>query len=300
MHHEGSVRWGFRHAERGLYASGVHAFDFAAVSVSEAPVGPLLFSHRGAASETLVENTLPAFRSALELGADVLELDVHASRDGEVIVSHDATGERLAGTPAKIANTSARELMSWPLRACAGAPPQRLTTLDELLRALPGARLNIDVKQSEPDMSGPLLATIERHRAAPRVLLTSFSSRLLRRIERMGYAGPIGMGQVDAIRAAFLPTLLNRVTQLRRTRVQIPTTYAGIDLDQPWLIDKLHAQGMLVDYWVVNDAETMTRLLDIGADGIVTDDVECAANVFQAHPRTAGYRERHGLSRTPR
>jgi glycerophosphoryl diester phosphodiesterase len=110
-----------------------------------APVGPLLFSHRGTASETHVENTLPAFRSALELGADVLELDVHAARDGEVIVSHDATGERLAGTPAKIANSSVRELMSWPLRARADAPPQRLTTLDELLRELPSARLNIDV-----------------------------------------------------------------------------------------------------------------------------------------------------------
>jgi glycerophosphoryl diester phosphodiesterase len=279
------------------YACAVSLFDF---GTDRETVGPLLFAHRGAVSSTCVENTLPAFRNALALGADVLELDVHASRDGEVIVSHDPTGERLAGTRAAIAHTSSRELASWSLRAHEGAAPQRLTSLDELLRELPGVRLNIDVKQTEPDMCGPLLATIARHVAAPRVLVTSFSSRTLQRIERLGYAGPLGLGQLDAMRAAFLPAVVNRVMQLRQSRIQIPMMYLGLDLTRASLIRKLHAQGLFVDYWVVNDQDEIARLLDLGADGIVTDEIERAAAVFATHARTAGYRARRAAVRALR
>ena len=101
------------------------------------------------------------------------------------------------------------------------------------------------------------------------------------------------MGQLDALRAAFLPTSLNRLMHLRKTRIQIPTSYAGRDLTRPKLLDKLHAQGLLVDYWVVNDAEQMRLLLDRGADGIVTDDVALAKTVFMTHARTEAYRKRH-------
>ena len=73
---------------------------------------PLLYAHRGASHER-PENTLPAFRRALELGADALETDCHMTADGTIVVSHDATGGRMCGVPRPIRTNSVHEVSSW-------------------------------------------------------------------------------------------------------------------------------------------------------------------------------------------
>lgn len=257
--------------------------------------GPLLFAHRGVPSEH-AENTLPAFSAALEQGADVLELDVRMSIDGHVVVSHDPTGQRLFGVAQPIHMTSLAALKRW---RCEGDDGRRyeLATLAEVLEAFPRVPLNVDVKQETPNMLLSLLDVIMGHAAEDRVLLTSFSARTLAGIRRIGYRGPIGMSQRDAALFLLGPRWLRWLTRRGAHRLQVPTRYAGFDLATRIYIEKAHGVGLPIDYWVVNDPAEAERLLDLGADGIVTDEPKLLAEVFARHVRTRGFRQRRNRSR---
>jgi glycerophosphoryl diester phosphodiesterase len=257
--------------------------------------GPMLFAHRGAPSEH-AENTLPAFAAALEQGADVLELDVRMSFDGHVIVSHDETGQRVYGVPHEISATHFANIKRWRCKRDNGHTYEP-ATLAEVLEAFPRVPLNVDVKQEEPSMLLSLFDVIMGHAAEDRVLLTSFSSRTLAKIRHLGYRGPTGMSQRDAALFVLGPRWLGRIARRGAARLQIPTRYAGLDLSSRITIEKAHALGLPVDYWVVNDPGEAERLLDLGADGIVTDEPKVLSEVFARHVRTRGFRKRRSRAR---
>jgi len=259
--------------------------------------GPLLIAHRGASAEH-VENTLPAFEAALALGADVIESDVHVTRDGHAVLAHDEDGLRVAGDPRAIAACALAEVERWDLsRARPGSAPCAIPTLAAALARLPDALFNLDLKPSDASCVPRVLEVIARHRAEPRVLLTSFSAAITRRIRALGYGGPVGLGQAEAALAVFAPRpLLRRRDALSRAgaRLQIPVRAYGIPLARRALVDKLSALSVPVDYWVVNDTAVARGLLELGASGIVTDDVRGMARLFEQSPHTAAWRARHG------
>ena len=257
--------------------------------------GPLLFAHRGAPSAH-AENTLPAFAAALEQGSDVLELDVRMSVDGHVVVSHDLTGQRLYGVPHAINMVSLAAIKGWRCKR-ENAQLYELATLAEVLEAFPGVPLNVDIKQELPNMLVPLLDVIMEHAADEHVLLTSFSARTLAQIRALGYRGPIGMSQRDAAFFVLGPRWLRWLTRRGASRLQIPTRYAGLDLANRICIEKAHGVGLPIDYWVVNDPAEAERLLDLGADGIVTDEPKLLSEVFMRHVRTRGFRKRRSRLR---
>jgi glycerophosphoryl diester phosphodiesterase len=230
---------------------------------------PLLFAHRGAPAE-LPENTLASFHRGLELGADILELDVHMTRDGTVVVSHDPDGQRLAGVPAAIRTSTLAEVERWDLGGGARVP-----TLEAVLAAFPTTPLNIDIKQREPDMVPAIVDLLRRAHATDRVLLTSFSTRTVRRLRRIGYEGPRGASRGEVAALLALPVYFLRRRFRRGDAAQLPTSLAF-----PWFIKKLHAVGLRVDFWTVNDPGLARRLLALGADGIMTDDSRAVAPVF--------------------
>lgn len=262
--------------------------------------GPLLFAHRGASTEW-PENSLPALARALDVGADVLEIDVHMTLDGHPVVAHDPDGLRCAGVDRPIAACELSELKTWDLWAgFAGqavperrAHPVRPSTLEEVLTSLPRAHFNVDVKQAEPDMVPSLIRLLKRHDACARVLLTSFSAAITARIRRAGYPGPIGMARLDAAYTLLSPSAVVRRFPREARRLQIPSRYAGLHLANRRTIERAHGLGLAVDYWVVNTPASATRLLDLGADGIVTDVPAVIAPVFRRHDRCDGYRGRH-------
>lgn len=258
--------------------------------------GPLLIAHRGASAEH-VENTLPAFEAALALGADVIESDVHLTRDGVPVLAHDEDGLRVAGDPRAIGQCTLAEIERWNLAPSRGAEPARIPTLDAALAQLPRALFNLDLKAHDASAVPRVLEVIARHRAEPRCLLTSFSARITREFRALGYAGPVGLGQADAAFAVFAPSALLRlrtsVFGRSGTRLQIPVRSHGMPLARRSLIEKLRAHRVPIDYWVINDPREAERLLQLGAAGIVTDDVRAMARVFAASPTTAAWRERH-------
>jgi glycerophosphoryl diester phosphodiesterase len=263
--------------------------------------GPLLYAHRGAPLEQ-PENSLEGFAAALACGADALEIDVHMTSDDHVVVAHDADGARTAAVARAIRACTLDQIKAWDIASGPGLGcPRRaaccMPTLDEVLAAFDGVPLNVDVKQSEPDMLAALLRVIAAHGAQERVLLTSFSSLITRRIRALGYGGPTGLGRAEAVAAVFAPDWLLRLRPLHGQRLQVPLRSGPLRLDRRELVDKLHVHDIAVDYWVVNDVSEAERLLEIGADGIVTDDTRAMAELFARSPRTAGWRARHGRDR---
>jgi glycerophosphoryl diester phosphodiesterase len=262
--------------------------------------GPLLFGHRGAPHEQ-PENSLESFAAALDAGADVLELDVHMTRDQHVVVAHDDHASRMAKVGSLIRESTLNDVNSWDLAGGegpqAGRNPVRMPTLDEVLRRFPHTLLNIDIKQHSPDMLGPLLALVAQHDAADRVLLTSFHSATTRAIRERGYAGPRGLARAEVARVVFSPSPLRHVWPAAGQRMQIPTHAGPLRLDRGAIVRKAHDWGLAVDFWVINELAEAERLLELGADGIVTDDPRGMAQLFARSPRTAGWRERHGAHR---
>jgi glycerophosphoryl diester phosphodiesterase len=246
---------------------------------------PDLYAHRGAAAE-LPENTLPAFARAIERGATAIETDCHMTRDGQIVLSHDPTGARMAGVPRAIRESTLEEVRTWDVGVGfsqggdARRDTFRMPTLEVALQAFPGVRFNVDAKQREPDMTERLVEVIRRAGACERTLIASFDVVTLRRVRRAGYPGPTGLARAEVLALLCAPLRLLRLTGVPGVAAQLPHRTAGIDLGRRALIAKCHALGLLVHYWTVNDPARASELLALGADGIMTDDPRAIAPVF--------------------
>jgi len=212
-----------------------------------------VYAHRGASLE-FPENTLPAFRRALELGADALETDVHVTADGVLVLSHDPDGGRVFGVPRRIAECTFEEVRSW------GA-----ASLEELVHEFPGIPINVDLKIQAAALA---VSTLRRLGAEEQVILASFHSSTLRRVRALGYRGSTSLGRSEVARLLSLPAVAQRGPFACPGRAaQLPTTLA-----QPWIVARCHALGLRVDYWTVNDPAQAQLLAALGADGVMTDD----------------------------
>ncbi|HEY3445085.1 MAG TPA: glycerophosphodiester phosphodiesterase [Myxococcales bacterium] len=240
-----------------------------------------LYAHRGAAAE-LPENTLPAFARALELGADAIETDAHLTADGQVVLSHDATGKRMAGVARAISECTLEEIWRWDAgknhRPRSSAPPAsahgpfRVPSLAEALVEFPQTPFNVDVKDPSPRMIAAILDVVRRAGAEERVLLASFETQTLQAIRGAGYRGPTGLAQGEVAKLALLPGPFARRLKLEGQRAQVPVSAYGLRLDKRGFLERCHRRGLAVDFWTIDDPAQAKRLVELGADGIMTDD----------------------------
>ncbi|MGA1811881.1 glycerophosphodiester phosphodiesterase family protein [Frondihabitans sp. 4ASC-45] len=236
------------------------------------PAPPRVIAHRGLATEA-PENTLPAFLAALALGVTHLETDVHATSDGVAVLSHDADLGRIGGPATGILGLTSREVARLRLPDGTEVP-----SLDDALSAFPDARFNIDIKVDEA--VEPTVAAIKRHRAAPRVLVTSFDdARRKAAVAALpGVAtSPSTRGVVRAAVAARTPLPWFRRRALQGIdALQIPEKHRGVQVLSAALLEAAHSAGVEVHVWTVNDPVDMARLLDRGVDGLITDRSDLA------------------------
>lgn len=230
-----------------------------------------IYAHRGASAER-PENTLPAFRRALDVGADALELDLQVTRDGVLVVSHDADGRRMCGVPRRLADVTWDEARHWDAGAGfrgpdGGAPfaggEVRLPTFEEVVVEFAGVPLNVDLKR---DLADTTVALLRRLKAETRVRLASFQLRTLRRVRALGYAGPTALSRTEVLASLALPGPLFGPAR-GSDAAQLP-----LSLARPWIVHRMKSLGLRVDFWTVDDPERARQLIALGADGLMTND----------------------------
>ena len=250
----------------------------------------LLYAHRGAAAE-LPENTLVAFRRALEIGVDAIETDVHMTRDGHVVISHDPTAQRMANVGAawrEVDLVDARRFdMGWGYVDRDGGRPHArkgigVCTLEEALVELPGVRFNVDLKQASPPMVRPVLSLLRRLDAERRVTLASFRWRTLLAVRRRGYGGDTALSRGEVAALLVTPARAWRQLPFTGSAAQVPLAAGPVRLDRAAFIDRCHRLGLRVDFWTINDRAEAARLLALGADGIMTDDPAAIVPLFHS------------------
>lgn len=241
----------------------------------DAPL-PLAIAHRGGSVDG-IENTLASFARAIEAGYRYLETDARLTADGELVAFHDPDLDRVIGSADRIGELTWHELSQ--LRVGGREPVPRLA---EVLKTFPDARLLIDPKCDEA--VDPLVATLRDHDALDRVCVGSFSDRRLRRVRAaLGDDVCTSMGPVEALRLRLAAArLLPRgLVPGASACVQLPVRYGPITFAQRRVIDTAHDHGLQVHVWTVNDRDTMARLLDLGVDGIITDEIMLLRDVLR-------------------
>jgi glycerophosphoryl diester phosphodiesterase len=243
---------------------------------------PLTFAHRGGAG-LWPENTLEAFRGALELGCSHLETDLRMTRDGEIVVMHDArvdrttdgTGDVAAHTLAQLKRLDAGyrfspDGTSFPFRGRGLTVP----TFAELCAATPAARYNVEIKErSSFDLPRALVAFIERHALSERIVVAAEHHELVRDFRRLsGRRIATSASRRECLKFWFASRLgLTAFLRLPYQALQIPVRVGKATLVTPGLLDAAHREGLAVHVWTIDDPVEMTRLLDLGVDGLMSD-----------------------------
>jgi glycerophosphoryl diester phosphodiesterase len=224
------------------------------------PARPLVIAHRGA-SAYRPENTLPAYALAVEQRADMIEIDLHRTRDGAVVITHD---EELAGLggAGEIAEATLAEV-----RALDAGGGERVPTLDEVLDGF-GARIpfNLELKRgrsaSYPGLEQLALEAVQRRGLLARTLFSSFFDPVLARLRALCPEARIGL--LLSPRDAEHP--------LERARaVGAEALHPWLGLARSQLVEAARAEGLAVHVFTVDRLEDMRRLLDLGVDGMFTN-----------------------------
>jgi glycerophosphoryl diester phosphodiesterase len=221
---------------------------------------PLVIAHRGASGHR-PENTMPAFALAVEQRADMIETDLHRTRDGAIVIAHD---EELAGLGGggEIADVSLAALRE--LDAGGG---ERVPTLDELLEGF-GARIpfNLELKRSTrgpyPGLEAAALAAVEARGLLPRTLFSSFYDPVLAALRELAPKARLGL----LISTRFPHEIVPRALALGAEAV-----HPEAPLVDRRLVEEAHEAGLLVFVFTVDAEAEMERLLALGVDGLFTN-----------------------------
>jgi glycerophosphoryl diester phosphodiesterase len=212
-----------------------------------------------------------AFEGAVRLGYRYLETDVHATLDGALLAFHDDRLDRVADRAGRISDLPHAEVR----RARVGGEP--IPLLEDLLGSFPDVRVNIDIKAA--NAIERLVEVLDRTGARGRVCVGSFSQARLTRFRRLTHGRvctSLGPLEVAALRAvSYAPaqsTIGGRVPALLRGAVaQVPVAQGRLPIVDPRFLLAASRRGIPVHVWTVNDPGEMTRLLDLGVRGLVTD-----------------------------
>ena len=271
---------------------------------------PLNIAHQGGEDE-FPSNTFFAYKNALAIGADMLEMDVNITKDRKVVVMHDTHLGRMGRPDEKVNEHTLKELRqldaayTWPeYRGIATGerpPPEgfrrsdfRIPTLNQVLKAYPDVLMNIEIKGAAPDhveaatwaqqtAAGKPTAldnavqvakVLNRHLATRRgkTIVVSFADSAIEVFRSR--APEIDVAKGLETTAAFWATTqgpLPGLPELRHVAVQPPMEFQGLTVITEDFIADAHANGIAVHPWTINEEADMRQLLDWGADGIMTD-----------------------------
>ena len=254
----------------------------------------LVMAHRGGRSLG-PENTIYAFKRAVELGTDVLEMDLQTTSDGTLVILHDREVDRTTNGKGAVDSFTLSGLKkldagfhwspdnssSYPLRNKGITVP----TLTEVLKAFPDTRINIEIKSSQVNTIQDLCRTIRDNGMLEKVMVACFDAGKLGEFRSICPEVATSAGASEAAMFYWLQWAhLESAYSPSSQALQIPEAYGDYRIATRRFIEGAHARNMRVHVWTVNDIESMQRLIDLGVDGIMTDYPERLVKLLKKQP----------------
>jgi len=236
---------------------------------------PHAFAHRGGATAGL-ENAVSQFADVERLGYRYVETDVRTTSDGVAVLFHDEDAGRVTGRPGPLS------ALSWAdVQALSYGNGEQVARLDEVLDAFPGLRFNVDLKDEGGVRSVP--AVLARTGSAARVCVTSFSQRRVERARaRLDPQVCTGLG-VGGV------ALLAATGRARGAGVlQVPWVLPRGRRLPGWLVRRAQRQGLAVHVWTLDEEPEIDAALDLGVDGVMTDDPALLKRVLERRGQWRG------------
>lgn len=243
--------------------------------------GLIVFAHRGG-SLLWPENTMFAFQNAMDMGADALELDVHSSADGQIVVIHDPFLDRVTNGKGAVNQYTLAELkeldagywwtedggITYPFRGKGITIP----TLEEVFTAFPHRWINIDIKQVEPPIVRPFVELVRQHDMLDWVLVGSFNTINVQKLRQECPEITTAVTMPEISRFVALNHLgLGRFYRGQARALQVPPHYEWMPVVTPSFVRTAHYHGLAVHVWTVDDEEAMKTLIHSRVDGIMSD-----------------------------
>ena len=218
-------------------------------------------SHRGN-SKKFIENSFEAFNSVVQMGYKYIETDLRMTLDKEVIAFHDPDLKRLFNLDLQVKDLTFNEIANlFKEKNCS------LLTLEDVLKEFPKIYFNIDLKVEEVIQDS--IKVVADFNAFDRVCFASFHSNRTRKVLRYNQNAIVSMGMKDVALFKFLK-FNNKNIKI----IQIPLKWKGIKILTKNFIQKAHKNKLLVHVWTINDRKTINNLIDLGVNGIITDEPE--------------------------
>ena len=247
---------------------------------------PLVIAHQG--GELLApSNTMAAFTNAANMGVDVIETDLHITKDGYLVAIHDPTVDRTTNGHGSVADMTLEEIQKldagYHFKDLNGNYSYRgkgvyIPTAEEMFQTFGDMRIEMEIKDDNPperieEMAAKLWALIEKYHMEDKILVASFDQDILDTFnkyakDRIATCG--GKQEVTKF-VVFHKFFLRNLYQPETDSFQIPTADSGFDLTDQKLINGAHRRGQDISYWTIDDPKEMKKLLNAGADGILTN-----------------------------
>lgn len=270
-----------------LLLAGLGPLLLGACAPAAHPTNPFLqgrtlnIAHQGG-EERWPSNTMLAYRNAAALGVDMLDTDLHATRDGALVLSHDETLDRLTDTQGRIADMTLAQVLAadagyaftpdggktFPFRG----QGVRVAQLAEVLAAFPNMPLTIEIKQASPSLAAPFCKALRDAGVTDHVIVASFSDKALNEFRAACPEVITSMTEKELRPLVLLSKVgLAHLAPLPGRAAQVPVRSGNIEVVTPAFVRAMHARGVAVHVWTVNDPAEMRRLIAMGVDGIITD-----------------------------
>jgi glycerophosphoryl diester phosphodiesterase len=255
---------------------------------------PKVIAHRGD-SANYPENTLPAFLSALSMHIDVIETDVHLSKDGKLVIWHDPTLERNTNGSGRIEDHTLAQLKTYdagytftkdggktfPFRG----KGIQLCTFEEALEACPGQRFNVDLKTKDLAIVDAFIDIVRKNNALDRVLGASFHLSNLIDLRQKEHRILTSLTTEEVLCLLLLQKLHllpKRIGKGRRIVFQVPVRQGILKIITKGFVKQMHKREAIIQVWTINEREEMQRLFAMGVDSIMTDKPSLVIEVAEA------------------
>ncbi len=253
---------------------------------------PLVIGHADDSGLGLVPgNTLAHLERMAELSVDVLDVDLHLSRDGQVVLIHDDTVDRTTNGSGRVSDMTLAELQAfdagyrWTTDDGATYPFRgqgyQIATLADALDRFPAWPMVMEIKQETPSMAQALCQVLRDHGATQRVIVPSSREQALADFRAACPEVATAAGTNEVTWSVGLSLVgLGGVISPAYAAAQVPLASSGIPVVTPGWVATMHARGVRVDVWTIDDPAEMQRLIDLGVDAIFTNRPDMLLNLL--------------------